>query len=358
MAFHATAVLTITLLCNIVIFLMMLFLYHTKSISRIVLNTVLVSLLIISIRWLFPTELIIAKTIPIKAGFPRIMDFLWNPIVTLFNCQISPLLLCGIIWAIGFVFLSARSIHAYFRVKNGILLCSRPLHMDIESNSGRVLKNRVIVSSTVNEPIIIGYFRPVIVLPEIELSQAEINIILEHELIHYRKKDLWIHLVITILRILYWWNPFCYIVGDLISELIEVRVDRQVQSKLTKEERIAYLECMLKVANNKKMKFSLAFGKSIRFKNFSSFYNLNRKSSPIFQLFFIMIVVFITMLPFTVIFEPFTPPKENVPVFMGFDCKNAYFIDRLDEYDLFIEDEYVATLNEIPGSLSDISIYE
>ena len=358
MIFHATAVLTITMLCSIVIFLMMLFLYHTKSISSIVLNTVLMSLLIISIRWLFPTEFIFATTIPIKAGFPRIMGFLWNPVITLFSYQVSPLLLFEIVWAIGAFFLAVRAITTYSRLKNAILLCSTPIHIDIESNSGRALKNRIIVSSTVDEPIIIGYFKPMIVLPVMELTQEELRIIVKHEMTHYKKKDLWIHLVITILRTIYWWNPFCYFIGDLVSDLLELRVDRFLLSTMTKEESVLYLEIMLKVAKNKKTKFSLAFGKSIRFKNFSNFYNLDRKISPMFQLLVIMVAVIITVLPFTVVFEPYSLPSDNPSKLLKINSENAFLIDDYSEYELFVDEEYFITLSEIPDSLLNLGIYD
>src|SRR6201999_2972837 len=70
---------------------------------------------------------------------------------------------------------------------------------------------RTWVSSLVAAPLTLGFLKPVILLPVAMISQLtpqQIEAILVHELAHIRRKDYLLHLVITLLEGLFFFNPF------------------------------------------------------------------------------------------------------------------------------------------------------
>ena len=69
----------------------------------------------------------------------------------------------------------------------------------------------------VSTPIIAGYIRPIIYLPDIEFSDSELYYALLHECMHYLHKDLWVKLLIEIICAIYWWNPLIYLLKYNIS---------------------------------------------------------------------------------------------------------------------------------------------
>lgn len=94
-------------------------------------------------------------------------------------------------------------------------------------------------------PILIGVFKPKIVLPMQEIPCDELNMIIRHELIHYKKKDLWIKRVMLLVTILHWYNPFIYVLQREINKWCELSCDEEVVMKMSHAERKKYGETIL-----------------------------------------------------------------------------------------------------------------
>ena len=60
-------------------------------------------------------------------------------------------------------------------------------------------------------PMLTGFFKPTILLPNKEIPEDEMALILEHELTHYKHKDLYINLLGTLAVSLHWFNPIVYL---------------------------------------------------------------------------------------------------------------------------------------------------
>ncbi|HTR32037.1 MAG TPA: M56 family metallopeptidase [Puia sp.] len=70
---------------------------------------------------------------------------------------------------------------------------------------------RVWLSSLIDVPLTLGFLKPVILLPVAMMSQLttkQVEAILIHELGHIRRKDYLLHLVVTVLEGLFFFNPF------------------------------------------------------------------------------------------------------------------------------------------------------
>ena len=81
---------------------------------------------------------------------------------------------------------------------------------------------RVWLSSLVEVPVTLGFLKPVILLPLAmvsNLTAAQVEAVLVHELAHIRRKDFLINMGVTILEGLFFFNPFTrWMIADLKKE--------------------------------------------------------------------------------------------------------------------------------------------
>lgn len=94
-------------------------------------------------------------------------------------------------------------------------------------------------------PFVTGIFKPSIFLPEQEFSNSELTFIFQHELIHYKNKDLWVKLISSIICILHWFNPLVWILNKNLGDSIEKTCDAQVVSSLDFTQRQKYANTIL-----------------------------------------------------------------------------------------------------------------
>lgn len=69
------------------------------------------------------------------------------------------------------------------------------------------------VTEAVDVPAIFGLFRPIILIPPTtfeNLSDMELRLVIMHELGHWRRRDLWVNLVLAFLQAIHWFNPFVW----------------------------------------------------------------------------------------------------------------------------------------------------
>lgn len=76
---------------------------------------------------------------------------------------------------------------------------------------GITKKVKLVVSSLVNSPVTVGYLKPIILLPVAAMNQlttAQVEAILLHELSHIRRYDYLLNFVVSIIHTLLYFNPF------------------------------------------------------------------------------------------------------------------------------------------------------
>ena len=75
-------------------------------------------------------------------------------------------------------------------------------------------------SSAVRAPVVIGYFKPIILIPVgmcSGLSSAQLETIFLHELMHIRRKDYLINLIQAFVEAIYFFNPSVWIISEIIK---------------------------------------------------------------------------------------------------------------------------------------------
>lgn len=119
------------------------------------------------------------------------------------------------------------------------------------------------VSEQLQVPAAIGFFQPLIVLPEWslrEFSTDEVNSILTHELAHLRRWDDWTNLAQKLLRALFFFHPAIWWVESQVSLEREMACDDIVLSKSVSPR--SYAECLVSVAEKSFMRRGLAMAQA------------------------------------------------------------------------------------------------
>ena len=121
----------------------------------------------------------------------------------------------------------------------------------------------VITTKYTDTPMLIGILKPMIVLPNLYLVDEELEMVLEHELTHYRRKDLIVKLAMLIANGIHWFNPLVYALSKQLNIMCELSCDEKVVLKMDNLERRFYGETILYVLGNstgkKDLKYNVAF---------------------------------------------------------------------------------------------------
>ena len=104
------------------------------------------------------------------------------------------------------------------------------------------IKTRVELSYNplIASPMLIGFFRPRIVLPVGEMKDKGLSYIFMHELIHYKQRDMFYKWLIQIVMCAHWFNPFVYLLEKEVNKSCELSCDEKVISILDDKARREY----------------------------------------------------------------------------------------------------------------------
>ena len=107
---------------------------------------------------------------------------------------------------------------------------------------------RLLASPLAQSPMLVGFFRPTILLPLEHLPDSDARFILAHELTHFRRKDLWKKLLFLMVRCAHWFNPIVYLLNRDFSRWLETSCDEYVVSSLDRDQRKEYGRLLINYA--------------------------------------------------------------------------------------------------------------
>lgn len=252
---HITTVINLVILTGISILLIKYMVSKFDIVLRMGIQIILFLLLILLVRMLFPLKHPFVITIDISKFWPDIHMFFIEPRVALFGTEYSLLNIMSVISLIISVLLGINLYITYLAIRKTVSqykpvdnIMLKQAMTDLNSNYKKPVEFRIVENETIASPFLFGLCKPYIVMPaNLDLSEEEIYYILSHEMTHFYNRDLWIKLVFQSVQVLYWWNPFIYILNKQISRLQELRVDSMVIHKLSSADSINYMKCLLKV---------------------------------------------------------------------------------------------------------------
>lgn len=170
------------------------------------------------------------------------------------------------------------------RIKRAVELCVNPL---------------------LSSPLLIGFFRPCIMLPSIEISETEFRYIILHELTHYRRKDMFYKWLVQITISLHWFNPLVYVMEREINKADEFSCDEAVLSSLDSNEIQEYgktlLHAMSMAGNYKTTASSITLSKNKKLlkERLDAIMRFKKKSKFLFVISTILTVVIVVCATFT-----------------------------------------------------------
>ena len=103
----------------------------------------------------------------------------------------------------------------------------------------------------VGSPVMMGVFKPRILLPTLDLADGELYFILKHELMHYKRGDILCKYLVLAARALHWFNPVVILMEKTASALCEMSCDGLVVGNESIEGRWSYTETILSVVRHK-----------------------------------------------------------------------------------------------------------
>ena len=110
----------------------------------------------------------------------------------------------------------------------------------------------VAVSPAVQGPMLLGFAKPVVLLPQRFYGQQELTLILRHELVHYKFHDLWYKLLLLIANAIHWFNPLVWLMVRQANRDVEQVCDAFVVRNQDLEYRRAYSMTILQTMANQR----------------------------------------------------------------------------------------------------------
>ena len=169
-----------------------------------------------------------------------------------------------LIWLIGALLLLNIRKAQYKHMKKQLL--DNAELVDVESNDMEsIISNvcrkyrinrtfTVMKTHTMNSPVMMGYFNPMIFIPDISYESEELYGVISHELTHYKQGDLWYKLLMIIVCDVYWFNPVLRLMKKMAFCDVEYVCDDIATRGMNLEEKKRYGNTIVKtiISKNKK----------------------------------------------------------------------------------------------------------
>lgn len=332
---------------TIILIMLLLYIKAQKRIfNRIEVRMILVCLGLVAFRIAMPIEVVSGPSIYLSDIYADLCRALRYKVISNFN--VFELLIC--ISLIGSIVLLIKRIAEYRKFVSFLNSCE--LIDEIEVNISKKKRSILIFESDkIVEPFLTGLTYPKIVYPK--YSKGDKKLILLHEIEHYKNHDLYYKNLLEILVVLFWWNPMVYILRSEINNLLELRNDFSVVSRITYPERVVYAETIVNCAKDKQAKdYGIGFSSS---KNFlkTRVYSILTDTKDFRCLIIIVIVFLLTIFSFFCVIEPSAPPSLSTNEFL---LDDAYALETDEGYTIYMNGNLIGELKKIPPEMSNIKI--
>lgn len=345
---------------NITIFFLSLAFYNKKFLLKIGVPILISTVFLTMLRLLLPLEFLpLSHNIYLPGCISSIITNFQQP--RFFGARFSFWSFSTIIWIIGILIFAVYHLRKEYQIIQKIHASMRklpdcaPEYQIFRRIQERFPKTRCIglyICSFSPVPMIYGIRQPKILLPsDLQLEPAKLHYILLHEAAHHLHHDQLIKVCMKMLCIVYWWNPFCWLLKKQADTFLEMRIDQAIARN--PDEKTAYMDCLLTVIEHVVgskppippiaatpfiiKKYDLTIKK--RFQILT-----NTKIKPISGIFkhaVLLIISILFLFSYTCIFEASIPPIDDTFYSIMPDAENSYFIKRKDgKYDFYLNGDY------------------
>lgn len=163
-----------------------------------------------------------------------------------------------ILWALGAVSFFLLHLISYMRFRRKIRpYCCKTDSAVPDSVFEKVLldlkikgRPQLLSCSEITSPMLTGFFKPAILLPDLKYTWEELTLVLQHELTHYKRGDTWYKLLLLAANSIHWFNPLVYCLVKAANRDLEYSCDNLVVKNRDLSFRKNYSLTILKTMQN------------------------------------------------------------------------------------------------------------
>ena len=362
MHFSVSSLLNVTILSGLSVLILWLMLRHQYFINHLSFTFAFFCLGLLFLRIFIPMEYGFTWSIYDTNILPVIRRtflhelFTWNG----WTFNVSHLLL--FLWIAGSLVVLFYQLYQYVRFYHFVKSLPAVQDSRTEHTFNEILHTQkkkkyfqVVQTEHIHSPMIVKFQKYYILMPDISLSDKEFTYILKHETTHAYHGDLALKALVNFLCILYWWNPFVYLLQIEMDKLLEFRADYFITKNMNPSERVEYLECLLHIAKEqspyRSVPAALSFNGRKNFaltQRFSFILQQRTKATGFLSGAILFPFLVMILCSYCVIFEPTSPmrPEDVEEGTFELTPETAYFIrDSDNSYRLYLNGEYLTTVD-------------
>jgi len=213
----------------------------------------------------------------------------------------------SLVWILGIAAFLLYHFMGYFLFRRAVRRFSRPVEDERTLAIWNAVRREMHVArpiqllscKKVQSPMMTGFFLPVLLLPDTDYSDTGLHMILKHELVHYKRGDIWYKLLMICANAVHWFNPLVYFMVTASNQDLEMSCDSAVIQDADTASRKQYSETILAAVRKGKMRqtaFSTYFdgGKKTIKERLVNIFDVSRRRKGLLVLCAIIIVVGIT----------------------------------------------------------------
>lgn len=165
---------------------------------------------------------------------------------------IARLELMAALWLCGGIGYISMHMFSYFHYRKNLMKQGMPVEDEeilrqlslVKKELG--IKNRISIwkYSKAASPMLIGFLKPVLVLPGEEYNKEELFFIIKHELVHFKRHDIWMKLLLVVANGVHWFNPLVWIMQKEAVIDMEMSCDERVVQNIDYAGKKAYAEAL------------------------------------------------------------------------------------------------------------------
>lgn len=219
-----------------------------------------------------------------------------NPVKT-----ISYTAIFSVVWLVGALLCLVMYTISHVRFIGNIRLWNRPvtepwaieIFKNVKQEMGITKDIQLYRNRSVHSPILAGFFKPMVLIPTRNLTENDLYMVLRHELLHYKRHDLWYKLVLVLTVCLHWFNPLVWFMVKRADRDLEIACDEAVVKGTTMEFRRDYCDTILRIVRcdrGRKPALSTGFttGKKTMKKRFACALDFTKKRTSVVLLCFVL----------------------------------------------------------------------
>ncbi|AUG56554.1 Regulatory protein BlaR1 [Acetivibrio saccincola] len=210
----------------------------------------------------------------------------------------------SIVWILGGILFLSYHLIIYFSYRRKIKFSSwHATNEELLDTYRRVLEDMdvnknvpIMMCNAIKSPMVLGFWNPILLLPDIDFTKEHLQMILRHEVIHIKRRDILYKTVILFARAAHWFNPLVHIMSVEANKDIELSCDAAVVENQNVDYRKDYSEAILMSVykgNRRKTVFSTYFGggKKMLEKRFAILFDLRKKKKGIISLILVVLLL-------------------------------------------------------------------